>query len=107
MALIWRFWSISARSVSDFRGEPKLKSRQNRNAARYPYAAICVVNKGNEASLEIGKAYRVIKPLPNDPAQRIRVIDEEREDYLYLAEWFVSVELTGSRKKRVIEAVGG
>jgi hypothetical protein len=43
--------------------------------------AVCIDNKGYEASLEIGKLYRV---MPDDEAAShgyIRVIDESGEDY--------------------------
>ena len=75
-------------------------------ARRYPYLAICVDNQGNEASLQLGKAYQVIKPHPCDFAGRIRVIDEDGEDYLYLADWFVAVEVDPRGRRRVLEAVG-
>jgi hypothetical protein len=42
--------------------------------------AVCIKNKGNEASLERNKLL-------------VRVIDEDGEDYLYPADWFVAVEL--------------
>ena len=41
----------------------------------------------------MGKAYRVIRPQPNDPKHLLRVIDEEGEDYLYPAEYFAAIEL--------------
>jgi hypothetical protein len=72
---------------------------------KYPYLAICVRNQGNTASLERGKAYRVIKPLANDPPERIRVIDEENEDYLYRADWFVPIDVPPGARKSVLEAV--
>jgi hypothetical protein len=72
---------------------------------KYPYLAICVRNSGNAASLERGNAYRVIRPLPTDPPERIRVIDEENEDYLYLANWFVPIEVPPSGRKSVLQAV--
>ena len=62
-------------------------------------------NKGYPASLQLGKAYRVIKPRKNDIPFRIRVIDEEGEDYLYLADWFVPIEVPRSGRKRVLNAV--
>lgn len=71
----------------------------------YPFLAICVFNRGNEASLQLGKAYKVLKPRADDPAGRMRVVDEEGEDYLYLREWFVSVEVAPSGKRRVMEVV--
>ena len=72
---------------------------------RYPYLALCVRNDGNAASLERGKAYRVIKPLPHDPPHRIRVMDQENEDYLYRADWFVPIELPPSARKTVLQAL--
>src|SRR5436305_7376380 len=74
---------------------------------RYPYLAICVENRGNQASLELGKAYKVVKPLANDPPGRVRVVDEEAEDYLYLAQWFVPVDLGPRGKRRVLEVLAG
>ena len=50
--------------------------------------AVCVDNKGYEASLEAGKLYRVI---PDDEAAShgyIRVVDESGEDYGYSASRF-------------------
>jgi hypothetical protein len=81
--------------------------RSTRDGHRYPYLAICVQNKGNEASLEIGKAYRIIKPQRDDPGHRVRVIDEEGEDYLYLAEWFIPIEVPNRTQRRVLEAALG
>ena len=77
----------------------------HRTAPPYPYVAICVCNEGNEGSLERGKAYRVIKPLPNDPPERIRVIDEEHEDYLYRADWFVPIQVPPASRKSVLKAI--
>jgi hypothetical protein len=83
----------------------KTKNASRSSTPKYPYLAICVRNSGNAASLERGKAYRVIKPLPTDPPERIRVIDEENEDYLYLANWFVPIEVPPSARKSVLQAV--
>lgn len=60
---------------------------------RKPRYLICVKNEGYEASLERRKVYRA---LPNVKAQShglVRVIDESGEDYLYPADFFVSIEL--------------
>jgi hypothetical protein len=81
------------------------KSTSHSPARKYPYLAICIRNGANAASLERGKAYRVVKPLPTDPPHRIRVIDEENEDYLYRAEWFVPIEVPPSARKSVLQAV--
>ena len=55
--------------------------------------AVCVNNKGYEASLEAGKLYRMI---PEDEAAAhgyIRVIDESGEDYGYSASRFFPIEV--------------
>jgi len=83
----------------------KSKNGSHNSARKYPYLAICVRNDGNSASLERGKAYRVIRPLQTDPPQRIRVIDEENEDYLYRADWFVPIEVPASARKSVLQAL--
>jgi len=83
----------------------KSKNGSRKTLPKYPYLAICVRNNGNEASLERGKAYRVVKPLRNDPPQRIRVIDEENEDYLYRADWFVPIQVSVVAEKSVFRAI--
>ena len=54
---------------------------------------VCIHNAEYPASLELHKIYRV---LADEDARRegdVRVVDESGEDYLYPAEWFVSVKL--------------
>ncbi|HLL89347.1 MAG TPA: hypothetical protein VK324_08590 [Tepidisphaeraceae bacterium] len=67
---------------------------------------MCVGNRGNVASLERGKVYRVIAPRPTDPATRIRVVDEDAEDYLYPAGWFVPITVSASQRPRAMAVVG-
>ena len=52
----------------------------------------------------LGKAYKVIKPLAEDPEYDLRVIDEEGEDYLYSARRFVPVDLPPAARRAVVEA---
>jgi len=55
--------------------------------------AVCIKNRGYEASLEVGKLYRVV---PDDKAARhgyIRIIDESGEDYGYSAQRFFAIDL--------------
>lgn len=52
--------------------------------------AVCIKNKGCEASLEIGKLYEVVS---DESDGMIRVIDEEGEDYLYETENFYPLVL--------------
>jgi hypothetical protein len=50
--------------------------------------AVCINNKGYEASLEIGKLYEVISDAEAEKDDMIRVIDEDGEDYLFEANIF-------------------
>jgi hypothetical protein len=66
--------------------------------------ALCIRNEGNEASLERNKLYVI---LPDRQAQAdglVRVIDEDGEDYLYPADWFVAVEVPKSVALSLLKA---
>jgi hypothetical protein len=55
--------------------------------------AVCINNEGYEASLEMGKLYRVI---PDDQAAKhgyIRIVDESGEDYGYSLKRFFPIEI--------------
>src|SRR5277367_6817171 len=103
MSIKQKFTGLKRMASANVTG--KSKNGSSSSARKYPYLAICVRNDGNPTSLERGKAYRVIKPLPTDPPQRIRVIDEENEDYLYRADWFMPIEVPPSARKTVLQAV--
>jgi hypothetical protein len=65
---------------------------------------VCIKNKGYEASLEIGKLYRVI---PDDEAERhgyLRIVDESGEDYGYAATRFFSIEVPEPLEKVLLKA---
>lgn len=64
----------------------------NKKAALRRYA-VCISNKGNEASLERNKLYVVLSDPRAEADGLTRVIDEDGEDYLYPAEWFVAIEV--------------
>ena len=100
-----RLKSTGSKRTASANATGKLNADSHSNGKKYPYLAICVRNDGVPASLERGKAYRVIKPLANDPPGRIRVIDEEGEDYLYRADWFVPIEVPQAARKNVWRAV--
>lgn len=55
--------------------------------------AVCITNKGNEASLERNKLYVLLPDRRAEAHGLVRVIDEDGEDYLYPADWFVAVEV--------------
>jgi hypothetical protein len=54
---------------------------------------VCVKNEGYPASLELRKIYRVGADVRAAEHHLIRVVDESGEDYLYPADYFVSIEL--------------
>ncbi len=45
--------------------------------------AVCINNKDNEASLEVGKLHEVVADAEAESDDMIRVIDEDGEDYLF------------------------
>lgn len=61
-----------------------------RKSRRY---VVCIANKGHEASLERNKIYVVLPDQQAHADGLLRVIDEDGEDYLYPATWFVAVEV--------------
>lgn len=55
--------------------------------------AVCINNKGYEASLEAGKLYRVIPDKEAASHGYMRVIDETGEDYGYSVDRFFPLEV--------------
>ena len=77
-------------SANDMSTRPR-KSRRRQTVT----FVVCVENSKYPASLELHKIYRVV---PDQDAARegdLRVVDESGEDYLYPAEWFAAVEVSG------------
>ena len=65
--------------------------------------AVCIKNKGYEASLEMGKLYRVI---PDQQAERhgyLRIVDESGEDYGYAANRFFSIDVPKPVEKALLK----
>jgi len=81
------------------------KSKGRRVSGTYPQYAVCIDNAGNEVSLDLGKIYRIIRPLSGDPPSMVRVIDNEGEDYLYNRSQFVPVDLPARARKAIAAAV--
>ena len=67
--------------------------------------AVCIRNEGNEASLELRKIYEVLADAKGESHAMIRVIDEENEDYLYPASWFLPIELPSKVEQAILELV--
>ncbi len=66
--------------------------------------AVCIKSRKYEASLEIGKLYRVI---PDPKAERhgyVRIVDESGEDYGYAADRFFAIEVPKSLEKVLLKA---
>ncbi|MDJ0658660.1 MAG: hypothetical protein QNJ42_04135 [Crocosphaera sp.] len=57
------------------------------------YFAVCLNNKDYEASLEIGKIYRIIPDEIAESNGLIRVIDESGEDYAFATHRFYPIEV--------------
>ncbi|HEX8735563.1 MAG TPA: hypothetical protein VF721_09590 [Pyrinomonadaceae bacterium] len=56
--------------------------------------AVCVNNRGFEASLEVGKLYEVVSDAEAESDAMLRVIDEDGEDYLFEAKIFAQENLS-------------
>jgi hypothetical protein len=54
---------------------------------------VCIHNEESEHSLELRKIYEVLDDAVAAKHNMLRVIDEEDEDYLYPAAWFLPIEL--------------
>lgn len=66
---------------------------------------LCVENTGYPASLETGKAYRVLPALKGQPASTLRVVDEDGEDYLYDEQRFIPIDLPARLRKILTKAM--
>ncbi|MBI2988816.1 MAG: hypothetical protein HYY45_18795 [Deltaproteobacteria bacterium] len=66
--------------------------------------AVCINNKGYEASLEAGKLYRIIPDVKAESHGYIRVIDESGEDYGYAADRFFRLEVPRPLEKALLKA---
>ena len=64
--------------------------------------ALCLENTGNEASLILGKIYRI---LPDARAARdnlVRIIDESGDDYLFDKSQFAVVDFPQAVRKKIL-----
>lgn len=64
--------------------------------------AVCVNNEGNEASLILGKVYRVRRDARAARDGLVRVVDESGEDYLYDLAQFVLVDFPQQIRRRLL-----
>ncbi len=66
--------------------------------------AVCLNNDGYEASLEVGKLYRLIPDEEASVYGYVRVIDESGEDYAFSANRFHPVELPHAVERALLAA---
>ena len=71
---------------------------------------MCIHNKHNPASLQLGKVYRAMRDAKGEKHGYIRVIDEDAEGYLYPKRHFIEVAAqaptaNGSQGSRLIQPV--
>ncbi len=65
--------------------------------------AVCIRNKGYEASLEMGKLYRVIPDQEARAHGYLRIVDESGEDYGYAANRFFSIDVPKPLEKALLK----
>ena len=65
--------------------------------------AVCIKNKGYEASLEKGKLYRVIPDQEAEAHGYLRIVDESGEDYGYAASRFFAIDLPKPLEKALLQ----
>jgi hypothetical protein len=75
--------------------------RAPKSRARF---AVCVRNKGYEASLEVGKLYRIIPDQEAESHGYLRIVDESGEDYGYAADRFFFIEVPKPLEKVLLKA---
>ena len=75
--------------------------RPTRSRVRF---AVCIKNRGYQASLERGKVYRMIPDAVAAKHGYVRIVDESGEDYAYSAERFFPIDLPKPLEKALLEA---
>jgi hypothetical protein len=66
--------------------------------------AVCINNKKYEASLDVGKLYRILPDVEAESRGYLRVIDESGEDYGYAANRFFRLELPRPLERALLRA---
>jgi len=66
--------------------------------------AVCIKNKGYEASLEIGKFYRILRDDEAESRGYLRVVDESGDDYGYAANRFLAIDIPKPLERVLLKA---
>ena len=64
--------------------------------------ALCLENTGNEASLIVGKVYRIVPDARAAKDDLVRIIDESGEDYLFDKTQFAFVDFPQAVRKKLL-----
>ena len=64
--------------------------------------ALCLKNEGNEASLILGKVYRILTDARAAKDDFVRIVDESGEDYLFHKSQFAFVTFPQTVRKRIL-----
>jgi hypothetical protein len=75
-----------------------------RKAEATPTFAVCVRNKGYESSLERNKIYVVLPDYEAEWDGDLRVVDESGEDYLFVADRFVVIDVPAAVRASLLRA---
>lgn len=77
---------------------------QAMSEARATQFAVCLDNEGYEASLEVGKLYRVVPDAEAAAHGYIRVVDESGDDYAFSSNRFYAVVLPQAVERTLLSA---
>jgi hypothetical protein len=75
-----------------------------KRAKKPAHFAVCIDNDGYEASLELGKLYKIIPDEKAESRGYIRVVDESGEDYGYSTGRFFRLEIPKPLEKALARA---
>ena len=64
--------------------------------------ALCIDNTGYEASLILGKVYRLVPDRRASRDDLVRIVDESGEDYLFHKDHFVFVDFPRTVKRKLV-----
>ena len=64
--------------------------------------AVCLKNTGNEASLILGKIYRVVPDARAAKDDLVRIVAESGEDYLFHKTQFAFVDFPEGVRKKIL-----
>ncbi len=64
--------------------------------------ALCLENRRNEASLILGKVYRILPDARAAKDDLVRIVDESGDDYLFDKAQFAFVEFLQAVRKKIL-----